>query len=110
MPEKLKLTLCLVLILFSCSSIFAQSNAPSMRIVLPERTRLLQGQLVDVVLEIRNASAISGLKITLGAADVTARFGAPQAALLDCDMSPDLVVRANQQSIDSPGAVVLRAE
>src|SRR5881296_1221589 len=111
MRDKLtKLTLCVSLILFSCSSILAQSNTPSMRIALPERTRLLQGQLVDVVLEIRNAPAISGLKVTLGATDITARFGAPQPALLDCDASADLVVRANQQSIDTPGPVVLRAE
>src|SRR5215470_13798762 len=110
MPEKLKLTLCLVLILFSCSSIFAQSNTASMRIVLPERTRLLPGQLVDLVLEIRNASAISGLKVSLGSTDITARFGAPRPAQLDCDTTPDLVVRANLQSIDGAGSVVLSAE
>jgi len=81
-----------------------------MRFALPERTRLLQGQLVDLVLEIRNASAISGLKVTLGSADISSRFGAPQPALLDCDASPDLVVRANLQSIEAAGSVVLRAE
>ena len=81
-----------------------------MRFALPERTRLLQGQLVDLVVEIRNASAISGFKVTLGGADITARFGFPQPAPLDCDGGSHLVVRANLQSIDSPGSVVLQAE
>ena len=105
-----RLYLCLSLILFSCCAVFAQSSPPSLRFALPERTRLLQGQLVDLVVEIRNASAISGFKVTLGGTDITARFGAPQPALLDCDASPDLVVRANFQSIDGPGSAVLRAE
>jgi hypothetical protein len=60
---------------------------------------------VDLVLEIRNASAISGLRVTAGGVDITARFGLPQSAQLDCDNSPDLVVRANLQSFDSPGTV-----
>src|SRR5436190_8807911 len=98
------------LVLFSSCPIFGQSSTPSMRFALPERTRLLQGQLVDLVVEIRKASAISGFKVTLGGTDITARFGAPQPALLDCDTSPDLVVRANFQSIDVPGSAVLRAE
>lgn len=101
---------CLLIVLLNCVSTFAQSGAPSLRILLPERTRLLQGQFVDLVLEIRNASAISGLKVTAGAADITSRFGAPQATLLDCDGSSDFVVRANLQSFDSPGRIQLRAE
>src|SRR5437667_103767 len=98
------------LVLFSSCPIFGQSSTPSMRFALPERTRLLQGQLVDLVVEIRNASAISGFKVTLGGADITARFGFPQPAPLDCDGGSHLVVRANLQSIDSPGSVVLQAE
>lgn len=39
----------------------AQPTAPSVRILLPERTRLLQGQLVDLVLEVRN-----GMSMTYG--------------------------------------------
>src|SRR2546422_5459298 len=56
------------LVVFSCCSVFGQTAAPSMRFALPERTRLLQGQLVDLVVEIRNAFAISGFKVTLEAA------------------------------------------
>ena len=51
-------------------------NAPSVRILLPERTRLLQGQLVDLVLEVRNAAAVTRLKATAGDAEHTSRFGA----------------------------------
>src|SRR3989454_9941650 len=98
------------LVVFSCCSVFGQTAAPSLRFALPERTRLLQGQLVDLVVEIRNTSAISGFKVTLSGTDITARFGAPQPALLDCDTGPDLVVRANFQSIEVAGPAVLRAE
>src|SRR5207247_1688698 len=82
------------LVLFSSCPIFGKSSTPSMRFALPERTRLLQGQLVDLVVEIRNASAISGFKVTLGGADITVRFGLPQPAPLDCDGGSHLVVRA----------------
>jgi alkaline phosphatase len=88
-------------------SVLAQSNAPSVRILLPERARLLQGQLVDLVLEVRNAAAVSGLKVTAGGADLTAKFGAPVKAELDCDSSADWVLRADLQSFDIPGDVKL---
>jgi alkaline phosphatase len=78
--------------------------------LLPERTRLLQEQMVNIVLEVRNASAISGLKVTAGTVDITNRFTAPQPAQLDCDSSPDAVIRANLQSFGTPGSAVLRAE
>jgi len=54
--------------------LFGQT-APSVRILLPERTRLLQGQQVDLVLEVRNAKAVAGLQVTAGAAEITANFG-----------------------------------
>src|SRR5262245_60194110 len=77
-------------------SIFGQGGGgPSLRFVLPERTRLLEGQLIDLVLEVRNASAVTGLKVTAGGTDITNQFSAPQAAQLDCDQGADLVIRAN---------------
>src|SRR5262245_7327880 len=110
MTKKLTIpTLTAFSVLLICSSVLAQT-APSMRIVLPERTRLLQGQLVDLVLEIRNASSISSLKVTAGSVDITSNFSTPQAAQLDCDATADMVVRANLQSFENPGSVVLRAE
>jgi alkaline phosphatase len=90
-------------------SAFAQSPAPSVRILLPERTRLLQGQLVDIVLEVRNAASVANLKVTAGAVDLTSKFGAPAKADLDCDASTDWVLRADLQSFDIPGAINLDA-
>jgi alkaline phosphatase len=88
-------------------SLLAQSNAPSVRILLPERTRLLQGQLVDLVLEVRNASSVGGLKVTAGDLDLTSKFGAPVRAELDCDTTSDFVLRADLQSFTTPGDVRL---
>lgn len=87
--------------------ILAQSQASSVRILLPERTRLLQNQLVDVVLEVRNAPGISGLRVTAGAADVTSRFTGPVQADLDCDSSSDWVLRANLMAFNTPGSIKL---
>ena len=57
----------------------AQSVKPSVKILLPERTRLLQGQLVDLVLEVRNADSVKNLKVMAGGIDLTSRFSAPWA-------------------------------
>src|SRR5207249_2067041 len=86
---------------------FSQTAAPSVRILLPERTRLLQGQLVDLVLEVRNASSVSGLKVTASGVDLTSKFSAPVKANLDCNTSSAWVVRANLQAFDTPGSVKL---
>src|SRR5262249_10568755 len=86
---------------------FAQANAPSVRIVLPERTRLLQGQLIDIVLEVRNASSLSNLKVTAGDADWTKNFSTAVKAELDCDTTPDMVTRANLQSFPVAGEIKL---
>ena len=90
-----------------CAPVLAQTSAPNVRIVLPERTRLLQGQLVDLVLEVRNAAGVSGLKVTAAGADLTSKFSAPVKADLDCDGTSDWVMRADLQSFDTPGDVKL---
>ena len=87
--------------------VFAQGTAPSVRVLLPERTRLLQGQLVDLVLEVRNATAVTDLKVTAGSVDLTAKFGLPAVAALDCDTTPDMVVRADLQSFNVSGDIEL---
>jgi alkaline phosphatase len=87
-------------------SLMAQSS-PSVRIVLPERPRLLQGQLIDLVVEVRNAASVSNLKVVAGGVDLTAKFGAPAKADLDCDSSSDWVMRANLQSFETPGDIKL---
>src|SRR6185503_6552161 len=90
-----------------CSSAFAQSSTPSVRILLPEHTRLLQGQLVDIVLEVRNAASVRGLSVMAGTTDITSKFSAPVKAELDCDTSSDWVLRADLQSFSAPGDVKL---
>jgi alkaline phosphatase len=94
---------------FLCAALALPLSAqnPSVRVLLPERTRLLQGQLIDLVLEVRNAASVSNLRVTAGSVDLTARFGAPVKAELDCDTSSDWVLRADLQSFDSPGDVKL---
>lgn len=80
---------------------FGQTPAPSIRIVLPERTRLLQGQLVDLVIEVRNAATVSGLNVSASGINMSSAFSGATAKLLDCDTSSDWVYRANLQSFNS---------
>ena len=103
----LTLTLPAVLALAAGLGVSAQSAAPTVRFALPERTRLLQGQLVDLVIEVRNAQAVSNLKVMAGTQDLTARFVAPVKADLDCDTSADLILRANLQSFETAGDIPL---
>lgn len=81
----------------------AAQSQPTLTILLPERTRLLQGQLIDLVLEVRNAANVSNLKVTAGGVDITSKFSAPVKADLDCDASPDFVLRADLQSFEKAG-------
>ncbi|MEP6960648.1 MAG: alkaline phosphatase, partial [Acidobacteriota bacterium] len=79
---------------------FSQVQNPSVRIVLPEKTRLLQGQFVDLVVEVRNATAVSGFSAIATNLDLTSRFSAATKAELDCDTTSDWVYRANLQSFN----------
>lgn len=81
---------------------FGGAFAQSVKIVLPEKTRLLQGQLVDLVLEVRNATTVTGLQVMAGSADITSKFKT-QPAAFDCDGSKGVSVRANLASFDTPG-------
>ena len=71
---------------------------------LPERTRLLEDQRVDLVLEARNVDA-GTLVVTANGADITRFFKGPVAAGLDCDASKDAVWRADLVSFSTPGWV-----
>lgn len=81
-----------------CLTSVAQTTGPNVRILLPERTRLLEGQQVDLVLEVRNARTVTNLSVTAGGVDLTANFSAPVPATLDCNTLPAAVLRANLQS------------
>jgi alkaline phosphatase len=97
--------LCSALIAVAFAAPGSGQNTPNLRILLPDRTRLLQGQLVDLVLEVRNAATISNLRVIAGGVDLTAKFAAPSRADLDCDASSDWVVRADLQSFNIAGDV-----
>jgi alkaline phosphatase len=84
-------------------------GSPNLQILLPERTRLLQGQLIDLVIEVRNAAAVGGLKVTAGSADISSSFAAAVPADLDCG-TQGWVIRANFQSFNSPGNMKLSVE
>lgn len=73
----------------------------SLSILLPEKTRLLADQRVDLVLEVRNTSTASGLRVTVNGRDITSRFTGPTEAQLDCDSTPDLVYRADMYGFEA---------
>ncbi len=92
--------------LFTAGLTAQSTPQPSVKILLPERTRLLDGQLVDLVLEVRNTTSVSGLSVTAGANDITSKFTA-KSAQLDCNSTPDWVIRADLQSF-AAGSVKLQ--
>src|SRR5574340_303002 len=79
---------------------------PKATILLPERTRLLDDQRVDVVIEVRNAGAVTGFRVTANGADLTQQFKSG-AADLDCDATPDAVIRADMMGFRTTGNVHL---
>lgn len=103
-PRKIFQTTALLATVFGGSLLHA---APSVRILLPEHTRLLPGQLVDLVIEVRDTAQVNGLSVVAGGWSLTSAFGAPVQRDLDCDSSSDWVYRANLQSFATPGEVTL---
>ncbi len=89
----------------SIFSLAGENTAPSVKVLLPEHTRLLQGQLIDIVLEVRNVTAVTSLKVMAGTVDLSANFTAPTKADLDCLSTPssNYVSRANLQSFSTAG-------
>ncbi len=77
---------------------------------LPERTRLLADQRVDLVLEIRNAPEAADLRVTANGVDITPHFTNSYPVDLDCDARNDIVIRADQHGFRTPGNVRLVAE
>jgi alkaline phosphatase len=86
------------------------SAQPSLDFALPERTRLLTDQRLDLVVELRNVADPAGLRVTANGADITARFSAPSPVDLDCDGRQDWVYRADMVGFDRAGNVRLTAD
>jgi len=80
-----------------------------LEIRLPERTRLLQDQLVDLVIEAKNLPGAKNLKVTADGVDMTGRFSAPKTVDLDCDTTQDTVWRADLVSFNQTGRVRVTA-
>lgn len=86
---------------------FAQT---SLIIDLPERTRLLQDQHVDLVIEARNMSSPGPLSVTLNGKDISAKFTGPVQTALDCNGTPGLVYRYDMAGIMDVGDVRMTAK
>ena len=84
--------------------------APDVRILLPERTRLLTRQRVDLVVETRRTNPGAKLRVFANDREISSRFTAPKQTPLDCDGTPGLVFRADLMEFPEPGTVRLRVE
>lgn len=102
-----RLSYLLVSALASLAPLAAQTQLLS--IALPEKTRLLEDQRVDLVLEVRNVTNPTGLKVTANGRDITSRFGAAQNVDLDCDARPDTRFRADLVGFTELGYVRIEA-
>lgn len=89
--------------LFAVLPLCAQTSYLS--IMLPERTRLLQDQRIDILLEARNITSTSNLKVTANGRDITSQFEGPVSVDLDCDGRNDTVYRARLVSFQDLGNV-----
>lgn len=83
---------------------------PTVTILLPEKTRLLVHQRVDLVIEGRNLPEAGVLKVTAQGRDITAKFSKATAADLDCDSTRDFVWRSDLHEFETAGLVDLKVE
>src|SRR5262245_25117196 len=104
--RKCAILTCLAGAILGSTIAYAQT---SLTILLPEKTRLLQDQRVDLVVELRGAAAGSNFKVTANGADITSKFLEPTRVDLDCNGTQDLVYRANLVGFADPGAVTITA-
>lgn len=87
---------------------FAQDRA-RVDILLPERTRLLVRQRVDLVVEARNVPPEAKLRVTANQQDISGRFQRAEQAL-DCDGTRGLVFRADLFEFQNAGSMKLLVE
>lgn len=88
-------------------TLFAQ-QAPRVDLLMPERTRLLARQQIDLVIEARNVSPEATLRVLANGRDITSSFKAHDAEL-DCNGTRAKVYRADLYSFGEPGIVKLVA-
>lgn len=96
-------------LLLSAALVAPAVFSQSVSLLLPERTRLLQDQRVDLVIEVRNVTAPRGFSVTANGRNITQFFSAPTTVDLDCDDRPDLVYRANLYGFQDLGQIAVSA-
>jgi len=84
------------------------AHAQLLSIALPERTRLLEDQRLDLVIEARNLTS-GALTVTVNGVDITKQFAGPTLVDLDCNTTRDAVWRAEMVSFNTPGWIRLEA-
>ena len=99
----------LFLLMESGAVLFAQKRA-RVDILMPERTRLLVRQRIDLVIEVRNAKTVDQFRVVANGEDITNRFAAPAATELDCNGTAGLVYRADLFEFQKPGNVKLAVD
>jgi alkaline phosphatase len=78
-------------------------------ILLPERTRLLVRQRIDLVIEARHSDRSAKLRVTANQQDISSRFRGHEAGL-DCNGTKGVVFRADLFEFQQAGRVKLVAE
>jgi alkaline phosphatase len=91
------------------AGVFAQKPA-RLDILLPEKTRLLARQRIDLVVEARNVKGPAQFSVRANAEDITGRFSAPMETELDCNGTAGLVYRADLFEFAEVGNVKLTVE
>jgi alkaline phosphatase len=104
-----RMRIAFLLLLAFGATLLAQNQA-RLDILLPERTRVLIRQRIDLVVELRNANLPEAFKVTVNGSDITSRFGSPVKTELDCDGTAGLVYRADRFEFQDAGNVKLAVE
>jgi alkaline phosphatase len=95
-----------LLLVLAPAGLLAQKPA-RLDILLPERTRLLVRQRIDLVIEARNVNGSARFTATANGEDIAGRFSAPAKTELDCNGTAGLVYRADLFEFAKPGRVKL---
>jgi alkaline phosphatase/glycerophosphoryl diester phosphodiesterase len=86
-----------------------EAAAPEIRWAIPERTRLLVNQRLDLVLEARGVAPEMPLRISVNGKDWSDRFSKPLGVDLDCNGSQNWAVRTELVSFPTAGTFALKA-
>lgn len=97
-------------LLMTLATTVSSQNRARLDILLPERTRLLTRQRIDLVIEVRNAALATQFKVTANGSDITARSASPVKTEFDCNGTGGLLYRADRFEFSDAGNVRLVLE